>query len=59
MYKLTKENKNKEEEIIAQILENNEYPLKSRTKTRRNHPQIAQYKKTNVSPSHTLAPALE
>jgi hypothetical protein len=37
-YKLTKENKNKDEEIIAQILENNEYPPLIKNKDKKKSP---------------------
>jgi hypothetical protein len=37
-YKLTKENKNKEEDITAQILENNEYPPQIKNKDKKKSP---------------------
>jgi hypothetical protein len=54
-YGLTKDNKSKEKELIAEILRNEYFP---QVKTQKqNHPRIIHihYRKTNGSLSHILA----
>jgi hypothetical protein len=58
-YKLTKENKKREEEFIAQILENNEYPPQIKNKDQKKSPTNNTIQNTNGSSLHTLAPTLK